>query len=96
MVAKLDFRNTVADCHHHAGDFQPRNIGRPGRRRIIAAALHYVGKIDAGRHYLDKNFAVAGRRHRADTRFESLGPARVDYLDCGHFGRNFCRHGALG
>ena len=43
-----------------AGAFEPRHVGRTGRRRVAAGALSEVGAVDAGGADADQELAVLG------------------------------------
>ena len=69
--------DTVAVRDDSARDFEPGNVGRPGRRRIETLALHHVRAVHARR--LDRHEHLARRRprHFALDRHEHAGTSRV-------------------
>src|SRR5258708_19963559 len=79
--------------HDDAGNFKPRYVGNPWRRRVHAHALGDVGTVDPRGDDLDENLARAGLWQRALLRTERLGSARRCDADCSHGGgdrRHWC------
>jgi hypothetical protein len=89
LVADLPTLHVRSYACNLAGDFEARNIGRAGRGRIIALALHDVGPVDAGGRDFHQNLAGARLGHRAHLRHQHVRPARRLDADDGHAGREF-------
>ena len=60
LVADLPALHAVAERDDFAGNLEPGNIARAGRRRIVALALHHVRPVHAGGRDLDQHFVWAG------------------------------------
>ena len=83
-VADVPVGHVGADRVDRAGDLEPGNVRRAGRRRVLPAPLHHVGPIDAGRGHPDQHLARARRRPRTFDRNEHLGSAGLANLDGNH------------
>jgi hypothetical protein len=73
-VADLPALDVRAECYDFAGDLEPRNIGRAGRRRVEALALHHVGPVDAGSRHLHQDLAGAGVGTARSSDTKASGP----------------------
>jgi hypothetical protein len=92
-VAHLEARGARPRLDHLARDFQARNVGRAGGRRIIAPALQHVRPVDARRRHADQQLALPRTRHAAAFGLENLRAAafsrdgnRRHFIRQGHFG----------
>jgi len=74
-LAKQDFACAFAGRGHRAGDLEPRDIGRPGRRGIAAEPLEYIRPVDTGEGHFDENLPGAGSRHGTLLEPQDLRPA---------------------
>ncbi len=86
-VADLPALHVRAERHDLAGKLQSRNVGRAGRRRVMALTLHHVRTVDARGRDLDQHLAGSGRRHRAFLGHQHVGRAGRGDCDRGHAGR---------
>ena len=75
-----------------AGDLETRDIGRAGRRRIKALALHHIRPIDPRGRDLDQHFAFARARQRTPLGHEHIRSAGRADRDRSHLGEQ-CGHG---
>jgi hypothetical protein len=96
LVAGLPARDAAADLGHFAGDFQARQLGMTGRRRIGADALLHIRSVDAGGRHLDEDLAVAGLGRRHAGGLQNFRPARCGDGNRSHrLGRSHERHSSL-
>ena len=77
-------RPGVGGRHDLAADFQARNVGGAGRRRILAQPLHDVGPVDARGGHADEDFTGARRGHRTGDEPQDVRAARQGDLDRAH------------
>ena len=55
LVAHFPHFHVGADGRNFAGDFQPRQVGGVGRRRVLAQALLHVRAVHARGGHLDED-----------------------------------------
>ena len=60
---------------HLAGELEPQDVRRPGRRRVSALALQHVRPVHARSGDAHQNFARTGLRDRPRHHFQNFGPA---------------------
>ena len=65
-------------------DFQPRYVGRAGRRWILSLTLHDVGAVHTGRFDLDEYLVWSWFGCRAFDDSKDVRPAGAGNLDCTH------------
>ena len=55
LIADIEAFRSFAQRDDFSGNFQARNLGRAGRRRVKSAPLQNIRTIDASRFNSDKN-----------------------------------------
>jgi hypothetical protein len=85
-IANLGVMHAEPDRRHRAGDLEAGNVGRAGRRRILAHALHDIGPVDPGGGHFDQHLAGAGQRHRSAPGLQHIRPAGLGDFDRGYGG----------
>jgi hypothetical protein len=61
-------------------NFEPKDVGRAGRRRIGSALLQHVGPVHARSGDMDQYFAGTWPRNRSLDDLEAAAPVRDDGL----------------
>jgi len=91
--------DVVADGIDDACDFHPGDVRRRRATLVVAAPLHDVREVDAGRLHFDADLTLAGFRFLLLDDFEILSATELGHLDCFHTlpvnGRSFIKPAGL-
>ena len=85
-LARRETVNTGPGLHDLAGNFKPRQVARPGWRRIQSLPLHDIRAVDTSRLNLNQDFVMAGFGDRPPARDQHVRTAGRDDLNRIHLG----------
>ena len=85
LVTRLRKRKVTVGFDNLAREFKTGDVRCPGRRRILAQALHHIRTVDPRGADFNQDLPRTGRRHPGFNKGQNFGSARFFYDYVFHF-----------